>query len=374
MRGEPAAGLPRPKPPNLCPSMPTLTLPTFRLDDGTTLHDVPVAYASWGRLDEGGTNAAVVCHALTGSADAADWWGPLVGPGRALDTDRLFVVCCNVPGSPYGSVSPRSTDPTTGASYGPDFPAFTTRDTVRLHYRVLRRLGVRRVALAVGGSMGGMHVLEWGFARAPDGTPFVRALVPVAVNARHAAWQIGISEAQRQAIYADPRWDGGRYHPADPPKGGLAAARMMAMISYRTHASFEDRFGRDRMPEGDAYAVESYLRYQGQKLADRFDAGCYVALTRQMDTHDVGRGRGSCAEALARLQQPALVVGIDSDVLYPLAEQHALAEQLPHGELAVLPSPHGHDAFLIEFDRLAALLQPWIDRHVLNRLPAAATP
>ncbi len=344
--------------------MPTLTIPCFHLRDEPALRDVPVAYKTWGRLNEDGTNAAIVCHALTGSADAAGWWAPLIGPGRVLDTERFFVICLNVPGSPYGSVSPLTTNPATGSPFGADFPAFTIRDTVRLHYRALRRLGVQQAALAVGGSMGGMHVLEWAFAHAASGAPFVRTLVPIAVNGRHAAWQIGFGEAQRQAIYADPKWNGGCYDPADPPRAGLAAARMTAMLSYRTHASFAARFGRDRMPDDGAFAVESYLRYQGRKLVARFDANCYVALTQQMDTHDVGRGRASCAEALGRITQPALVVGIDTDVLYPPSEQRALAARLPRAGFALLRSPHGHDAFLLEFDALSTLLRPWIDQHL----------
>jgi homoserine O-acetyltransferase len=209
--------------------------------------------------------------------------------------------------------------------------------------------------------MGGIHVLEWAFETTDDGAPFVQSLVPVAVGGRHTAWQIGWSEAQRQAIYTDPKWRGGDYPLDDPPTDGFATARMMAMVSYRSQPSFEGRFGRDVMPEkeGAPYAVESYLRYQGETLVDRFDAHCYVALTQQMDTHDVARGRGEYEAVLASVEQPTLVVGIDSDVLYPLREQRELAEHLPRATLEVLSAPHGHDAFLIELDDLSEMVGEW---------------
>ncbi|MCS3655432.1 homoserine O-acetyltransferase MetX [Salinibacter ruber] len=339
----------------------TLTVPTFTLENGTTLRDVPVAYRTWGTLNATGTNAVLVCHALTGDTNVADWWGGLLGPGRALDPTEDFVVCLNVPGSPYGSVAPVTVNPDTGERYGAGFPPFTTRDTVRLHRRALETLGVQRVACAVGGSMGGMHVLEWAFEATDGGAPFVRSLVPIAVGGRHTAWQIGWGAAQRQAIFADPKWRDGTYPPDDPPTNGLATARMMAMVSYRSRPSLDGRFGRDAMPEQDGtpYAVESYLHHHGNKLVDRFDANCYVALTRQMDTHDVARGRGDYAEVLRGIEQPSLVVGIDSDVLYPLSEQEELAEHLPSAALEVLSAPHGHDTFLIELDALNDLVSTW---------------
>lgn len=349
-------------------------LSSFTLDSGVTLTEVPVAYQTWGALNEARDNAIVVCHALTGNTDVADWWGPLLGPGRAFDTDRYFVVCANVLGSPYGSAAPVTTNPATGERYGIDFPEVTIRDTVRLHRQLLDHLGVRQVALAVGGSMGGMQVLEWGFYGS-----YVRTLAPVAVGGWHSAWCIGWSEAQRQAVYADPRWQDGRYAPGDPPAAGLAAARMMAMVSYRSAPSFEARFGREPAPRGEngqpapPFSVQSYLRYQGAKLVERFDAACYVRLTEQMDTHDLGRGRGSYAAAVQQLHQPTLVIGIDSDVLYPLAEQQALAEALPQSTLATVASPAGHDAFLIELDQLTEHLTPWMEMH-LSDVAAPAAP
>lgn len=350
-----------------------LTIQTFTLENGTTVRDVPVAYRTWGSLNTAGDNAVLVCHALTGNTNVDEWWGPLLGPGRALDPTEDFVVCLNVPGSPYGSVSPVTADPATGTRYGSDFPSFTVRDTVRLHRRALEQIGVRRVACAVGGSMGGMQVLEWAFETTERGRPFVQSLVPIAVGGRHTAWQIGWGEAQRQAISSDPRWRDGNYPPHDPPRQGLATARMMAMVSYRSQPSFEGRFGRDVMAgqDGTPYAVESYLRHQGQKLVDRFDANCYVALTRQMDTHDVARDRSDYEEVLRSIEQPSFVVGIESDVLYPLSEQKELAEHLPRATLEVLSAPHGHDAFLIELDTLNEVVDAW--RNDQAAVPSPAT-
>ncbi|MEM9664098.1 MAG: homoserine O-acetyltransferase [Bacteroidota bacterium] len=340
--------------------MPTLhVLPTLTLDSGATLRQVPVAYQTWGTLNAARDNVVLVCHALTGDTDAASWWGPLIGPGQVLDTNRFLILCANVLGSPYGSASPLTLDPDTGAPYGPAFPRTTIRDTVRAHKALLDALGIQRVQLAIGGSMGGMQVLEWGIYG-----DFVRHLVPIAVGGRHSAWCIGWSEAQRQAIFADARWRGGQYPADDPPAQGLAAARMMAMVSYRTAPSFEARFGRERMAPQDAtppsFSVESYLGYQGRKLVDRFDANCYVHLTWQMDTHDVAAGRGAYPEVLGTIQQPTLVMGVNTDVLYPLHEQEELAQHLPQATLQVMDSPHGHDAFLMEFDQMIQALRAWM--------------
>ena len=275
------------------------------------------------------------------------------------------MICANALGSPYGTVSPVSRNPATGQPYGADFPRVTIRDTVALHKQLLDRLGVRQIAFAIGGSMGGMQALEWAFYG-----DFVRGLVPIGVGGRHSSWCIGWSEAQRQAIYADPRWKEGRYDPADPPAAGLATARMMAMISYRSFHSFQARFGRKPSEREDGlFDVEGYLRYQGDKLVRRFDANCYVHLSWQMDTHDIARGRGHYADVAGQIEQPTLVVGIDSDILYPLDEQRELARLLPHATLAVLEAPHGHDAFLIELDTLSEMVRSWristIDPYVL---------
>lgn len=314
----------------------------FELDNGQVLPKVRIAYRSWGRLNPAATNAVVVCHALTGSPDVDIWWADLLGPGHAFDPERDFVLCCNTLGSCYGSTGPTSVRPGTDHRWGADFPATTVADTVRAHRLVLDALGVRGVRLVIGGSLGGMQALEWAIQ-----DDRVAAAAVVAAPARHSAWAIAISDAQRTAIAADPNWCGGHYDPTRPPADGLAAARKMAMCSYRTPQSFDQRFGRQRADDG-RFQIESWLGYHGGALVKRFDATCYVHLTRTMDSHDIGRGRGGFEKALNSLDIPVLAVAIDSDGLYPPAEQREIAELAPMGELAWLRSPHGHDAFLIE--------------------------
>jgi homoserine O-acetyltransferase len=340
-------------------------VPEFTLESGVTLRDVPVAYHAWGRLNERGDNAVLVCHALTGDTNAADWWSELFGPGRALDTERDYVVCANVIGSPYGSVSPLTTDPATGKPYGAAFPVFTIRDSVALHKRLLETLGVQQVRFAIGGSMGGMQVLEWALYR-----DFVRGLVPIGVGGRHSAWCIAWSWAQRRAIELDPSFEHGAYPVGGGPRAGLALARMIAMITYRSFRSFQGRFGRTRTDEV-LFDMASYLNHQGDKLVERFDANCYLALMGAMDTHDVARDRDDYRSVLGGIGQPALVIGMDSDLLYPLDEQRELAAYLPHAELAILEAEDGHDSFLIERDRVNRLVKGWRDR-VLERIQTEA--
>ena len=330
----------------------TLELPgPFVLESGARLPALRVAYRTWGELDEHGGNAVLVCHALTGSADVDRWWGPLLGPDRALDPERDFVVCSNVLGGCYGTTGPTSLRPD-ARPWAAAFPDVSVRDIVRVQAALLESIGVKRLRLVVGGSLGGMQVLEWALLYPGR----VAAIAPIAISARHSAWAIAVSEAQRQAIAADTRWRGGHYPAEDPPSAGLAAARMVAMCSYRSRASLEPRFGRDRSGDG-RFAVESWLHHHGGALVDRFDANTYVTLTRAMDTHDVGRDRGGWREALATVKAPALVLSIDSDVLYPPVEQEELAAALPDARLVPLRSPHGHDAFLIEAETVGALLK-----------------
>ncbi|MFP4219926.1 MAG: homoserine O-acetyltransferase [Phormidium sp.] len=327
----------------------------FALESGEVLMGVEVAYRCWGKLNEQGDNAVHICHALTGSADADEWWGPLFGEGRTFDGDRDFIVCSNVLGSCYGTTGPISINPATGKPYGRAFPAITVRDMVRLQWRLLQGLGVRKLKFVIGGSLGGMQVLEWGKLY-PD---YVDRIVSIAAAGRHSPWCIAMSEAQRQAIFADPNWCNGHYEEDTPPTTGLAAARMMAMISYRATVSFEQRFGREVQDDGE-FAIASYLRYQGQKLVQRFDANTYVALTEAMDRHDVSGGEGDYQAALGAIAQPTLVVAIDSDLLYPPRDQQELAQWMPNAELEWLSSPHGHDAFLINMVALNELVMAFL--------------
>jgi homoserine O-acetyltransferase len=326
----------------------SLRLPVpLHLESGDVLDDVTVAYRTWGRLNSTKDNAVLVCHALTGSADVDGWWSDLLGPGRALDPNRDFVVATNVLGGCYGTSGPSGPAGPSGKAPGPDFPSITIRDQVQAQAQALRALGVEGMDLVVGGSMGGMQALEWA---AMEPLP-VSAVSAIGTPARHHPWAMGLAETQRQAIRADPAWKGGRYENRNPPEAGLATARMVALCSYRSPGSFHLRFERDVHPEG-GFQVGSYLRYQGQKLSSRFDANSYLVLTEAMDTHDLARGRGTLGEALAGLRPRIQILGIQSDVLYPPHEIQELAEGIPDGTVGWIDSPHGHDAFLIEQDQV----------------------
>lgn len=382
----------------LIPDQNITIIPEYTLESGVKLTNIPIAWKSWGKLNENADNCMVICHALTGSADVEDWWGPLMGPRRAFDYTKFFIVCCNVLGSPYGSASPLTINPETGNIYGPEFPLVSVRDDVKLHRLVLNHLGVKQIAVCVGGSMGGMQVLEW----AQMGQEYVRTVVPIATSGRHSAWGISWGEAQRQSIYSDPNYAEGYYTDENPPVVGLSAARMSALLTYRSRNSFESRFGRkaaelkaaasrpqspgeanrlihndghraqsptetrneanttndSTMPTPLVFSAQSYLRYQGNKFISRFDANCYIALTRKMDSHDLSRGRDDYFDVLASISQPALVIGIESDGLFTISEQYELAEGMADTEMIVIDSPDGHDGFLLEFDQ--------INRHILN--------
>ncbi len=324
----------------------------FRLESGVTLPGVQVAYRTWGELAPDGGNAVLVCHALTGSADADVWWAGLFGPGKALDPARDFIVCSNVLAGCYGTSGPIQPHPEDGEPWGSRFPIVTIRDMVRLQALLLDHLGVGELQLVLGPSLGGMQVLEWA-ATHPER---VRAMAPIGVSGRHSAWCIAISESQRRAIVLDPDWQDGRYPPDRPPRYGLSVARMIAMCSYRSWDNFEARFGRKKQDWDGQFAVTSYLNYQGEKLYKRFDANTYVRLTQAMDSHDLARGRGEYAQVLGSLGMPALIVSVDSDVLYPPREQAELAELLPAARYEVLHTPAGHDGFLIETDPLSDML------------------
>ncbi|KAF9352135.1 homoserine O- acetyltransferase [Mortierella sp. AD094] len=458
----------------LVPAQTIAIVPEFTLDSGHVLYQVPVAYRTWGALNEAADNVMIICHALSGSADVEDWWGPLMGPGRAFDPTKFFIVCCNVLGSPYGTASPVTLNPETNTNYGPEFPLSTIRDDVRLHKLILDDLGVKSVAICIGGSMGGMQVLEWSFF----GKDYIKAIVPIATSAKHSAWCISWGEAQRQSIYSDPNYLDGYYTSDAHPSVGLAAARMAALLTYRSRNSFESRFGRkvmdkptfssSREPASPAeahhqihndghlktkgpvsrsssvdstssllaasakalatasssasvtataiiestndgtgvtsptsvptsgtatpissttssgtlqaipitlnknrnksqkptvFSAQNYLRYQGDKFIHRFDANCYISITRKMDVHDVGAGRGDLVEVLDNITQPALVIGVESDGLFTISEQYELAEHLHDSEMVVIQSPDGHDGFLLEFEQINNAIISFMQRH-----------
>lgn len=345
----------------------TYVLPMLRLESGEVLKTVQVRYRAYGTLNRQKSNCMVVCHALTGNAALDVWWKEMFGVGNLFDPSKYFIVCANLLGSCYGTCGPTSVNPETGKPYGVTFPDVTVRDSVNLHLALVKdHLGVREIACVVGGSLGGMQALEWGLIGGPE---LVKSLIVMCCGAYLHPWQLGISEVQRQAIYADPLWNGGHYSPDNPPHGGLSVARQVAMISYRSHAGYGEKFGRAvcDSPAGNGqrtyYQVENYLRYQGTSFCSRFDALSYVKCTRLMDTHDVGRGRGSIEDALARLTQPCLVLSISSDNLYPVPEQEQLHQHLPNSEWHIIESDNGHDGFLLDQESVLPLCHRFLRKH-----------
>jgi homoserine O-acetyltransferase len=336
----------------------------FPLDSGAALPELVVAFRTWGRLNARADNAVVVCHALTGTADADSWWAPLFGPARALDPERDFIVCANVLGGCYGSTGPTSVAPD-GRRYGARFPRITVRDQVRAQIVLLNALGVRGIRLVIGGSMGGLQALEWALL-----DQRVAAVATIAASGRHSSWCIAWSEAQRQALAADPRFADGHYDPSDPPLAGLAAARAIAMLTYRTAGSLAARYGRasggevfgERARRPADHAVAGWLSHHGELLNARFDANSYLRLIDAMDSHDIGTGRGGFEAAAAQLCQPVLVVSIPGDALYVAADQQELAHALPCATLATLESRHGHDGFLLDADALEPLVRSFRER------------
>ncbi|MEL7187297.1 MAG: homoserine O-acetyltransferase [Pseudomonadota bacterium] len=323
----------------------------FTLECGATLPDIEIAYQTWGDSANADGNTILICHALTGSADVEAWWPNIIGAGRAFDPAHDYIICSNILGSCYGTTGPASLKPGRKERYRADFPGISIRDMVELQRTLLDQLGIEKVELVTGPSLGGMQALEWALAY-PER---IGSVVPIGVGGRHSAWCIGVSEAQRAAIAADPDWNDGYYSDDAPPKKGLAAARMMAVCTYRSWESFNERFGREQRDDG-RFQAQSYLQYQGEKFIDRFDANTYVTLTHAMHSHDLARNRGAYKDVLATICQPALVVSVSSDALYPPQEQQELANSLPNASYEVLSSAHGHDGFLIETETLGSMI------------------
>jgi homoserine O-acetyltransferase/O-succinyltransferase len=361
----------------------------FKFDCGRTIPGFTLRYESYGRLNAAGDNAILVCHALSGDHHCAGiyslsdrktgWWNNIIGPGKALDTNRYFVVCSNVLGGCQGSTGPLSLDPATGQPFGINFPIVSIADMVRAQSRWLRAIGVTKLHAAIGGSMGGMQVLEWGIAF-PD---FVDRLLAMATTAREGAQAIAFNEVGRQAILQDPDWQHGNYVAHAGPRVGLAIARMMAHITYLSDASMARKFGRRqvaeravRSPAPEAlsrsaenafdvqFEVESYLRYQGQSFINRFDANSYLYITRALDQFDLADRAGSLEAAFTPVQARSLVVGFTSDWLFPPSQNRAITTALlragKNASYAELDTDLGHDSFLLESTQLYDLVRHFL--------------
>ena len=312
----------------------------FTLESGEVLSSLTIAYTIQGNINATADNIIWVCHALTANANATEWWGDLIGEGKTFDTNKYAIVCANIIGSPYGSTSPLTINPNTGKNYGLDFPLVTIRDMARAWELLRKHLGINSIHMLIGGSMGGQQALEWAIIN-PD---VIQNLVLLATNAQHSPWGIAFNEAQRLAIQAGER--------------GLEAARAIAMLSYRNYNLYsQTQADEDNVLQ--EHKAATYQQYQGQKLASRFDAHCYVSLSRSMDSHNVGRGRGGVKQALQQVKAKTVVIGISTDILFPPQEQSFLARNIKGAYLGIVSSIYGHDAFLIETQQIANIIKQY---------------
>lgn len=328
------------------------------LECGESLPAIDIAYCTYGKMNTKGTNVIWVFHALTGNGDALDWWDGLIGDGLLFDPKKYFIVCANVLGSCYGSTCPSSINPITQKAYHKDFPLITIRDMVKAHQILRKYLGIGKIYLGIGGSMGGQQLLEWAVME-PD---VFEIIIPMATNARMSAWGIAFNESQRMALEADQTlYD---IHPEAGYKG-LEAARAIAMISYRHYQTYEES-QQDELDPIDDFRASSYQRYQGVKLRKRFEPLSYLSLSKAMDSQNIGRGRGGLQSALLQIQAKTLIIGISSDVLFPVKEQEFLAKYINGAQLEVIDSIYGHDGFLIEYGQLTYILSQFLMHLVIS--------
>lgn len=327
----------------------------FELESGEHLAGFQLKYATAGTLNKDRSNVIWITHALTGSADVLDWWKGLFEPGAAFDLNKYFVICANGLGGCYGSTGPLSINSETGKTYFHSFPLLTHRDSVRAFDLLREYLDLPTIHTLTGGSLGGQQVLEWAILR-PD---VIRNIVPIACNAWHSPWGIAFNEAQRMAIAADNTW---KEDSSRAGASGMKSARAIAMISYRTYHIYNNTQNELESDKIDDFRAASYQQYQGDKLANRFNAFTYWIFSKAMDSHNVARGHESAEKILKTIQANTLVIGIESDILFPIAEQQYLVKHIPGAKLAILESDYGHDGFLVEFDQLNSILLNFLSK------------
>ncbi len=339
---------------NLLPHYFTYSEP-FQLETGAILPGFTLAYDMGGAFGKAGKPVVWVCHALTGHSQVPEWWPQLFDQGGVFDPDEYGWICANMLGSCYGSTNALSPHPETELPWFHDFPELTNRDMVRAFDLLRQHLGLEKVEILMGGSLGGQQALEWAILQ-PE---VFQHLIPIATNAQHSPWGIAFNETQRMAIASDPTW---KEDQPDAGKEGLKTARAIAMLSYRSYPTYEMKQAETDLEKIGDYRASSYQRYQGDKLSQRFNAFTYWALSQAMDSHHLGRGRGGVEKALAQIKAQTLVIGVDSDLLFPLTEQELIARHIPQAKLAVIHSQYGHDGFLVEMDQLDAAIRGWLNK------------
>ena len=329
----------------------------FKLESGEVLPSLEIAYDTFGELNEAKDNVIWVCHALTANSDVADWWPHTVEQGKFLDPERYFVVCANFLGSHYGTTSPLTVNPATGKKWYYDFPRITVRDMVACHQLLAKELGIERVKLLIGSSIGGFQCMEWAIME-PE---FMENLALIATTTYSEPWAAAFNESQRMAIRLDPSWGEER---DDAGLDGMAVARSIALISYRGGAAYNATQQELSNPLEASFdrRAHSYQQYQGEKLRRRFNALSYYRLSEAVDSHNIARGRGTIAEALSRIKARTLVVAISSDILFPVEAHTPLREHIADVEYHLIESEFGHDGFLVEHEKLNSIIQKFINR------------
>ena len=332
----------------------------FELESGETLPELHLAYTTFGKMNKDKSNVVWIFHALTANSNPAEWWPGLVGEGTFFDPERFFIVCVNMPGSCYGSTGPLEVNEATGKPYYHSFPLFTTRDMVRSYQPLRESLGISKIYIGIGGSMGGQQLLEWAIIE-PD---LFEHIIPIATNAQHSPWGIAFNSSQRWCIHNDATW---KNEDAAAGIEGMKIARSIALLSYRhyeTYAASQQGYTSDTelLPvDKQVSKAETYQHYQGEKLARRFNAFSYHFLSLGMDKHNVGRGRTSVQAALSHIKAKTLVIGISSDILFPPAEQETIAAYIPNAQLVIIDSYYGHDGFLLEYESITQHLEDFCE-------------
>lgn len=328
----------------------------FELENGQSLPGITIAYNTYGELNANGSNVVWICHHLTANSAVADWWPGVVGGGHVIDPAKYFIVCANILGSCYGSTGPLSTDPRTNVPYYSQFPFVSIRDMVKAHILLRKQLGISRIHLLIGGSMGGYQAMEWCVME----KELAENLFLLASSSTESAWGIATHTAQRLAIEADSTWQ--QPSPAAGSKG-LKAARAIGMLTYRNYGIMVKNQTETDPEKMDNYRASSYINYQGDKLVKRFNAYSYWLLTKAMDSHHLGRGRGGKVEPILQgIRQKTLIIGVNSDILCPVEEQRFLASHIPHATLVEIDSAYGHDGFMVESESISLYLSNWLGK------------
>lgn len=331
----------------------------FTLENGLSLSNFHLAYTTYGEMNTAKDNVVWIFHALTANSNPHEWWPEMLGEGKIFDAKKYFIICVNMPGSCYGSISPLDINAETQKPYFHSFPFFTTRDMIRSYQLLKKELGIEKIKIGIGGSMGGQQLLEW----AIEEPELFEYIIPLATNAVHSAWGKAFNASQRFAIEADSTW---KEKNSEAGKKGMEVARSIGLLSYRNATAYNKTQSELSDEKLEDYKSESYQRYQGTKLSARFNAFSYYVLSKSMDSHNVGRGRTSIITALSRIKAKTLILSLEGDILFPPDEQEFLAEHIPDAKLELIRSDYGHDGFLLEFEQISTVIRYFLNLKNIN--------